>query len=102
MKENKIMVVVKEPGKRPEVILSFENTLEAFQEKVGGYIETVTVATDLCLIVDEEGVLKGKPFNCEVLGQGLYGTIIAVGVKGDEFASIPGKFIPMVVRMLEG
>ena len=41
MKEKQILVVIKEPGKPPRVEPLFENTLEAFQKAVGGYIETV-------------------------------------------------------------
>lgn len=37
--------VYKRPGLPPEII-EVENTLEALQEKVGGYIETVTLASD--------------------------------------------------------
>ena len=40
MKENQILVIIKEPGKDPVVEPLFDNTLEAFQEAVGGYIET--------------------------------------------------------------
>lgn len=41
MKEKQILVIRKEPGKLAEVEPLFENTLEAFQAAVGGYIETV-------------------------------------------------------------
>ena len=40
MKENQILVIIKEPGKDPVVEPLFDNTLEAFQEAIGGYIET--------------------------------------------------------------
>ena len=39
----------KKPGCAPEVI-EVENTLEALQNEVGGYIETVTVASDTAII----------------------------------------------------
>ena len=100
MKENQILVVIKEPGQAHRVEPLFDNTLEAFQKAVGGWIETVTLATDLVLIVNEEGWLRGLPFNVKVCGFNLAGTVIAVGVNGDEFASVKAHKIPSVMRML--
>lgn len=62
MKENQILVVIKEPGQAPRVEPLFENDLRAFQEAVGGHIETVTITTDLAIICNEEGRLKGLPW----------------------------------------
>lgn len=42
---------------------AIDNTLEAMQKLVGGYIETVTLPGNMVLVCDEEGVLKGKPLN---------------------------------------
>ncbi|MCD7755518.1 MAG: DUF3846 domain-containing protein, partial [Firmicutes bacterium] len=44
-------------------MIEIANTLEALQEQVGGYIEAVTLATDACLLCDEEGRIKGRPIN---------------------------------------
>lgn len=100
MKENKILVVIKEPGQPPRVEPLFENTLEAFQKAVGGWIEAVTIADDVVIICNEEGRLRGLPFNVEVLGVGFVGTVIAVGVKDDEFASLKSVHVPQVLRLL--
>lgn len=100
MKEAQILAIVKEPGQAPRVDPLFTNTLQAFQEAVDGYIETVTIATDLVLIVNEEGRLRGLPFNCEPCGLELFGPIVAVGVKGDEFASLKASWIPAVLSLL--
>lgn len=99
-KENQILAVIKEPGQPPKVEPLFENTLEAFQQAVDGYIETVTVAEDVVIICNEEGRLRGLPFNVEVLGIGFVGTLIAVGVKDDEFASLKSVHVPLVLRLL--
>lgn len=101
MKENQILVVIKEPGQAPRLEPLFENTLEAFQEAVDGYIEAVTIAEDMVIICNEEGRLRGLPFNVNVCGVGFVGTVIAVGVKGDEFASLKSVHIPHVLRMLQ-
>lgn len=102
MKEKQILVIRKEPGKSAEVEPLFENTLEAFQTAVGGYIETVTVAQDLCIVCNETGRIDVLPYNCNVLGYDFYGPILAVGVREDEFSSIRAPHFPTVLRMLSG
>ena len=102
MKENQILVIIKEPGKAARVEPLFENELEAFQQAVGGFIETVTVAADLVIICNEEGRLKGLPWNCTVFGVDFVGPVVVAGVKGEEFASIKAKYVPTVLRMLGG
>lgn len=52
----KIRVLVKEPGK-PSEVREIENTLEAFQEIVGGHIEALRIRDDLCCYVNEDGKL---------------------------------------------
>lgn len=79
--------VYKEPGKLPEII-DVENTLKALQEKVGGYIETITFASDACIICNEEGRILELPYNCEFLGLDFFGPILVVGVAGEEFAGL--------------
>lgn len=83
----KIRVLRKEPGK-PAAWVEIENKLAALQEAVGGYIETVTLFTDLVIICDEEGKLKGAPYNCEICGIDFVGPILIAGVKGEEFADL--------------
>ncbi len=51
-------VVYKGPGCAPEV-REIGNTLRDFQTCVGGYIETITLATDAVIICNEEGRLMG-------------------------------------------
>ena len=43
----------KKPGCEPELI-DIDNTLAALQQEVGGYIETVTIASDAVVICNEE------------------------------------------------
>lgn len=102
MKENQILVIFKEPGEAPRVEPLFDNDLKAFQNAVGGYIEAVTIATDLVIIYNEEGRLKGLPHNTTVFGVDFCGTIIAAGVKGEEFASLRASVVPTVLRVLGG
>lgn len=84
----KIGVIIKEPGRVPRHV-NISDTLENLQKTVGGYIETVTLCSDLVVICDEEGRIKGKPHCCNIGGVDFCGTVILAGVDGDEFADIP-------------
>lgn len=80
--------------KRPRESWEFaevENTLEALQAEVGGYIETVSFLSDVCVIVNEEGLINDMPFNLNFAGLQLFGPVLLVGVNGDEFCDVPFK-----------
>ena len=77
----------KKPGCAPEII-EVENTLEALQQEVGGYIETVSIA-DVVIICNEEGRLCSLPYNCRFVGVDFVGTILVVGRNKDEFCDVP-------------
>ena len=79
----------KKPGAQPEII-EVDNTLKALQAEVGGYIETVTIASDAVVICNEEGVLLGMPYNCRLFGVDFVGPILVVGCNKDEFYDAPG------------
>ena len=78
----------KKPGCEPELI-DIENTLEALQAEVGGYIETVTISANAVVICNEEGLLRGLPFNCWFFDMPFVGTILVVGRDRDEFCDVP-------------
>lgn len=84
----KIKVIIKQPGREPYVT-NISNTLDNLQKTVGGYIETVTLCSDLVVICNEEGRLRGLPRNCDVLGVDFVGTIVFARIDGDEFCDIP-------------
>lgn len=86
-------VIIKEPGK-PAEVKDIPNTLEALQETVGGYIETVQIASNLVAIFDEEGRLKKKPLN--ILG--LVGTVVFAGAKFEQFTDISDNAIELLER----
>ena len=72
-------IIMKKPGEKPEVI-EIENKLSALQEAVGGHIEVLPIAEDICVICNEEGKLLGLPRNIVLCGDALVGTILIVGV----------------------
>lgn len=83
----------KKPGCKPEVI-DIDNTLEALQAEVGGYIEAVTIA-DAVIICNEEGRILGLPHNCRFCGIEFVGTILVVGYAGDAFCDVPEEVFLM-------
>ena len=59
----KINVLLIEPGKYPKQI-EIEDTLEAMQETVGGYIEEYMPFDDeIAIVCDEEGKMNGAELN---------------------------------------
>lgn len=83
----KIRVLKKEPGKKARWV-EIENELKPLQEAVGGYLESVTLCEDLVILCDEEGLLKGLPYNCEICGAMFLGPILICGVAGEELADL--------------
>lgn len=73
--------------------IEVENTLEALQKQVGGYIETVTLVQEKAvMIVNEEGWLLGfglNPVATLIAGHKIAGPALIVGVYEDKFINIP-------------
>lgn len=73
--------------------VEIENTLEALQAAVDGYIETVTlIPGKAVMIVNEEGLLRNLPPNpaaSMISNTKIVGTAIIVGVDGEEFTDVP-------------
>lgn len=86
--KKKIKVIYIEPGRDPE-FRTINNTLEALQILVKGYIEAVTVASDMVIICNEEGRLRNMPFNRTLCGISFFGPVVLVGTKGEDFTDVP-------------
>ncbi len=84
-----IEVLIKTPGSNMMRQARIKNDLNTMQDIVGGYIETVTALEDLVCICNEEGRIRGLPYNMCWLGIDLVGTVIFAGVDGDEFGDLP-------------
>ena len=83
-------VIRKHPGEPPEVI-DVENDVDAICAELDGHMEAFTIAQDLVILCDEEGRLKGKAPNIALKGLDVdfCGTILIVGVDGEEFCDVP-------------
>ena len=58
--------VVKKVGQIGEVV-EVENTLDTWQGIVGGWIQTFPLTSDMLIICNEEGKLKGLEPNVEIV-----------------------------------
>ena len=85
--DNKLRVVMVEPGK-PAYETEIENTLEAEQEAVGGYIEVLPLDNGKFLICNEEGKLNGMRGNRRIGNDVIAGCFFIVGEVVDEFRSL--------------
>lgn len=84
MKEERIKVLVVEPNEKPyETVI--DNTLEAKQEIVGGYIEAVPLSESAELICNDEGKLIGLPPNRRLGNDIITGTFIIAGANESEY-----------------
>ena len=86
--KKKINVVYIEPGRGAE-FRTVNNTLNAMQILVKGYIEVLTVSNDMAIVCNEEGHLHNMPINREMFGISLYGPIVLVGTEGEDFTDVP-------------
>ena len=96
-----LRVLVKRPGLplRAEVV---ENTLRSMQNLVDGPIECVTVATDLAIVCNEEGRLRGLSPSATILGTQFVGPVAFVGTRGEDFTDITRKGERLVRQIVEG
>lgn len=101
MKEKRIKVLVVEPNEKPyETVI--DNTLEAKQEIVGGYIEAVPLSESAELICNDEGKLIGLPPNRRFGNDIITGTFIIVGANESEhFCSLSNEDIEKYKDMFE-
>ena len=95
---DKIKVLVVEPTKPCEV-REIPDTLEAMQQIVGGYIESVSFERE-ALICNEKGKLLDLPFNRPLLDESglipldiLQGTFFITDVSGESFVSLTDEQI---------
>jgi len=103
-----IRAIVKRPDEEYGHVTNVSDKLETLQKTVGGYIETVTYRSlmrpedEFVIVCDEEGILKSADYNCTVVVMDqrwrdrgpvtFFGTIVVLGVAGDEFADCPLDF----------
>lgn len=91
----KIRAIIKRPDERYGHVAYISNTLANLQKIVGGYIETKTIGLGNVLIMNEEGKIKHLEPNLWIDGivpDMIVGTVIVLGVDGEEFCDCPMEF----------
>jgi hypothetical protein len=86
----------------PELV-ELPNELHALQEAVGGHIEVVHLMTEGDLmIVDEEGLIKGREPNktATILAQQpIYGDALVVSEQGEDFGDVDPEIVHIVTHI---
>jgi hypothetical protein len=93
-------VIIKKVGKQPEVV-DIENTLDAMQKIVGGYIEAVRVRSDCMMICNEEGKLMGLPYNFDLGNDKIVGDVIFTKPDGAEFTDLDDRNVEMILHFFD-
>lgn len=108
-----ITALLVEPGRQPRAI-EIANDVKNMQDTVGGYIEVVYPFEDpVCLIVNEEGKVRGLPQNRPIFAGGkivdmIVGSFLVVGNGVEDFCSLTPELaekytehfrLPMVVSV---
>lgn len=103
----KLTVLKVNVNEEPEVV-TIENTNEAMNEIVGGWLQTVMVAEDILLVVNEEGLLHDLPVNFQTIVvennnvrpvHTIHGNVFFVSMLGEDFHSLDKLQIQRVKKM---
>ena len=99
MKDKRITVVYKHPGKEPKLVV-VDNELHALQTLVDGYIEIGAYVSKglgdaLVIVCDEEGKLKGKEPNV-LVDHGLWmdymvGPVFGAKISEEDFVDLTAE-----------
>ena len=95
MNKEQIEILVVEPGKKPYV-KTIDNSLQAMQEVVGGYIEPIYF-DDAAIVVNEEGKVNKLPLNRSLYDESgerfdiIAGTFFVCGLGEEKFTSLNEK-----------
>lgn len=95
MNKEQIEILVVEPEKKPYV-KTIENSLQAMQEVVEGYIEPIYF-DDVAIVVNEEGKINGLPLNRSLYDDNgerfdiIAGTFFVCGLGKENFTSLNEK-----------
>lgn len=97
MAEGKQRVIIKRPDEKFGHVTNISFRLENLQKTVEGYIETLKIAETqeglpVIAIVNEEGLLRGLPYNFTFRGMDIVGTVILCSCKGDNLCGLPPTY----------
>lgn len=95
-------VLFKDVGK-PIRSMFIPNELRVMQQLVDGYIEPVKLTDKSVMICDEEGRFDGakRNFYMEDIRETIFGPVLFVGVKGEEFCDLPDEEAARIRKLFE-
>ena len=91
----KIRAIIKRPDELYGHMTNISDSLQNLQKIVGGYIEALPLRDDVVILVNEFGKIQGLDFNIPhpfTDKDFLVGTLIVLGVHGEEFGDLPSDF----------
>ena len=88
-------IIIKRINQEPE-ITDIQNTLEALQGVVGGYIEAVPVHSGCVMLCNEEGRLQGLPYNFTLGTNHIVGDVIFTRQSNSEFTDLTEADVEMI------
>ena len=86
---NKIRAIIKRPDEKHGHVAWISDSLKNLQNIVDGHIQMITTGETIAVICNDDGKILGLPYNCKYGIDHFVGTIIAVGIKGEEMADCP-------------
>lgn len=100
MKEVQIAQI--KAGSRSIDVMTVYNSLEVFQELVGGYIECVVLPHNIVMVVNDEGAINDNEYNLTYNGNHIFGDIFFIGEDGDDFTDLTTEQIYQLFDLLNG
>jgi hypothetical protein len=97
--EQKIRVVVKRAGQDATVEM-VEDTLQTYQEIVGGWIEVVECGKGVAMVCNEEGKIDGLDANLMFPDDIIVGDVLFCGVRDGDMVSLTDKQVQAVQRLI--
>jgi hypothetical protein len=96
---NEIRVVVKKAGQSATVEM-VEDTLQTYQEIVGGWIEVVECGKGVAMVCNEEGKLDGLKSNLMFPDDIIVGDVLFCGVRDGDMVSLTDKQVLAVEKLV--
>ena len=81
-------IIVKPVDGKPYVA-NIKDELSEYQQLVGGNIESFPISDNTTVLCNEEGKLRGLPYNCNIKREAFVGTIAFIGYDEDKFVDVP-------------
>lgn len=83
-----IRAIIVEPGKKARTV-RINNSMQNFKKIIGGEPELLRLGDNMAAVCDENGKLKNLPFAGIFKQYFLVGTVILVGIQGNEVVDFP-------------